>query len=209
MTSRSSARSSIPTVNYHGAHKPPITAPSMDRWEGPRCTAFVHDLMSTATLPAEFDRCDVLVTDPPWQVGFDTFNTRAGVADGRTYGAFMARVTELVAATRVPLYLVTGRHALAKLPAPDVVLPTRLNEDEAIVVGYRPGAEAAGNYGVAPEFLHALAQRYDVAGDFCCGYGRTARFFLRSGKEAVLSDINPTCIGYIAQAATTWTGRPL
>lgn len=208
MTSRSSARSSIPTANYHGAHKPPVDAPSMDRWVGPRCTAFVYDLMAAPTLPGEFGRCDVLVTDLPWQVGFETFNKRAGVADGRTYVAFMARVSELVESTQAPLYLVTGRHALVKLPAPDVVLPMRLNEDEAVAVGYRPGGEADGHYGVAPEFLHALALSYGVAGDFCCGYGRTARFFLRSGKQAVMSDINPTCIGYIARNATSWAGRP-
>jgi hypothetical protein len=86
-----------------------------------------------------------------------------------------------------------------------VVLPTRLNEDEAVAVGYRPGSEADGSYGVAPELLHALAQRYDVAGDFCAGYGRTARFFLRSGKRAVVSDFNPQCIGYIAEHAEDWT----
>jgi hypothetical protein len=207
VTGRSSARSSIPTVNYHGAHKPPVDAPPVDRWEGPSCTAFVHDLLASPTLPDEFDQCDVLVTDLPWQVGFDTFNKRANITDGRTYGTFMVRVSELVESTRTPLYLVTGRHALVKLPTPDVVLPMRLNEDEAVAVGYRPGNEADGRYGVAPEFLHTLAQRYDIAGDFCCGYGRTARFFLRSGKKAVMSDVNPTCIGYIAQNATAWAGR--
>jgi hypothetical protein len=162
--------------------------------------------MSSRVLPAEFDRCDVLVTDLPWQKGYATFNKRAGLTKARTYAAFMVRVSEVVKATTVPLYLVTGRHALVKLPAPDVVLPMRLNEDEAVAVGYRPGSEADGRYGVAPEFLHALAQRYNVAGDFCCGYGRTARFFLRSGKQAVMSDVNPTCIGYISQYATSWRG---
>lgn len=202
--SRSSLSGLIPTVDYHGAHKPPVKAPPMDRWEGAGCLAFTHDLMTAPTLPAEFVICDVLVTDLPWQKGYETFNDRAGVDDGRTYASFMDRVAEIVESTAVPLYLITGRHALPKLPKPDALLPMRLNEDDAVAISYRPGDETNSSYGVAPEFLHALAQRYDVAGDFCAGYGRTARFFLRSGKQAVMSDFNPSCIGYIAEHAPTW-----
>lgn len=204
MTGRSSARSMIPTTHYHSGHKAPVVAAPVRRWESPSCTAFVHDLMTSPALPGEFDDCDVLVTDLPWQVGYQTFNDRAGVADDRTYGTFMDRVSEIVESTTCPLYLVTGRHALPKLPEPDAVLPMRLNEDDAVAVAYRPGPEADKSYGVAPEFLHALAQRYQLAGDFCCGYGRTARFFLRSGQRAVLSDFNPNCIGYIAEHAGSW-----
>lgn len=204
MSRRSSARNAIPTVNYHGAHKTPVKAPAVNHWEGDGVVAFRHDLLSAPRLPADFDVCDVLVTDLPWQKGYETFNERAGIDDGRTYATFMQRVAEIVESTTCPLYLVTGRHALTRLPKPDAVLPTRLNEDDAVAVGYRPGGEVDGSYGVAPEFLHALAQRYSVAGDFCCGYGRTGRFFLRSGKRAVLSDFNASCIGYVAEHAAGW-----
>lgn len=200
---RGSARA-VPAVAYHGAHRPPVDAPAVRRWEGGGCVAFVHDLMSAPTLPGEYAGCDILVADLPWQAGFETFNKRAGLDGGRTYASFMARVAEIVEATTVPLYLVTGRHALSRLPAPDVVLPMRLNEDEAVAYGYRPGSEAEGAYGVTHEFLYALAQRYSVGGDFCCGYGRTGRFFLRSGKRAVLSDFNQWCVGYIAEHAAEW-----
>jgi hypothetical protein len=195
----------IPTVAYHGAHKDTVDAEPLDRWEGTRCVAFVHDLITSPELPDQYGPCDVLVTDLPWQIGFDTFNERAGVDDGRTYAQFMARVSEIVEGESVPVWLVTGRHALPKLPTPDAVLDMRLNEDTAVAVGYRPGAEVDGRYGVAPEFLHALAQMYGCAGDFCAGYGRTGRFFLRSGKRAVLSDFNPRCIGYIAEHAPGWS----
>jgi hypothetical protein len=196
----------IPTVAYHGAHDPTVDAPPLDRWEGERCVAFVHDLLAADALPADYDSCDVLVCDPPWQRGYETFNDRAGVADDRTYATFMARLAGLVEQDTRPTYLITGKHALPKLPAPDATLPMMLNEWEAIAICYRPGPEVDGRYGVAPEFLHSLAQRYDRAGDFCAGYGRTGRFFLRSGKAAVLSDFNPHCIGYIAENAPGWLG---
>lgn len=207
MSRRSSARSAIPRTAYHGAHKDVVEAAPMGRWEGAGCVAFVHDLMASPVLPVEFALCDVFVTDLPWRIGFDTFNQRAGVADGRTYAAFMARISEIVAVQPAPMYLVTGRHALPLLPDPDVILPMMLNEDAAVAIGYRPGPEAGGRFGVAAEFLYALAQQYDRVGDFCCGYGSAGRFFLRSGKQAVLSDVNPRCIGYIAANAETWLPR--
>lgn len=205
--SRSSARSAIPTTAYHGAHHPTVDSPPVRRWEGERCVAFVHDVMAGPALPDEYGPCDVYVTDLPWRVGFDTFNERAGIDDGRTYPAFMRRVAEIVEALTVPTWLVTGRHALPALPAPDVVLPTVLNEDKAVAVGFRPGPEAGGRFGVAQELLHALASNYDVVGDFCCGYGRAGRFFLRAGKRAVLSDVNPSCVGYIAAHAPGWSTK--
>ncbi len=204
-TSGSSARGMIPTSTYHSAHRPPHDAPELDRWEGPSCLAFVHDLMSSPSLPPEFDVCDVLSAEIPWQRGFGTFNERAQVSDDRTYGQFLGRVSEIVAAESRPVYLLTGRHALGRLPEPDSIADTMLNEWEAVILGYRPDPQiAAGTFGVTQELYHALAQRYETAGDFCCGYGRTGRFFLRSGKRAVLSDFNPQCVGYIAEHAPTW-----
>lgn len=195
----------VPKFDYHSAHKRPVDSPVLSRWEGERCAAFVHDLMSSPTLPPEFSLCDVFLVDPPWQKGYGTFNERAMVSDGRTYAGFLRRVSEIIESETAPMYLVTGRHALSRLPQADVILPMRLNEDDATVIGYRSGNEAEDNYGVVQEFLHALAQRYEAVGDFCCGYGRTARFFLQAGKSAVVSDFNPQCIGYIAEHAPGWS----
>jgi hypothetical protein len=207
MSRRSSARAAIPRTAYHGAHRDTVAAEPVSRWENGACVAFTHDLMSAATLPAEFQQCDVFVTDLPWRNGYDAFNERAGVGDGRTYQQFMRRVAEIVESVTAPTYLVTGRHALPLLPEPDAILAMMLNEDAAVAIGYRPGAEGDGRYGVVPEFLYALAQRYTTVGDFCCGYGSAGRFFLRSGKRAVLSDFNPLCIGYIAAHADGWLPR--
>ena len=201
-------RDSIPTADYHSALKDPVTAPAMARWEGDGTLAFVHDLMSTPVLPAEYARCDVIVADLPWQTGFTKFNNRAGVPDkGRTYAAFMRRISEIVDSTGVTMYLVTGKHALPKLPAPDVTLPMMLNQDAALAIGYQPGDEAGRTYSIAQEFLYALALQYRKGGDFCCGYGRTGRFFVRAGKSVVLSDYNASCIGYISQHAAEWAPR--
>lgn len=198
----------IPRTDYHSAHKPPAPAAPREVFHSGLVSAYrldITDPIAPFGPGGVFADCDVLVTDLPWQKGYATFNQRAGIADGRTYTTFMRAVTRIVETATVPTWLITGQHALRKLPAPDATLPMRLNEDDALAVGYRPGPEATGRYGIAQEFLHALAQQYQCAGDFCCGYGRTGRFFARAGKRAVLSDFNPQCIGYIADHADQWT----
>lgn len=203
-------RDQIPSYDYHSALTADVPAAPVrrwDQWDTIGCLAFVHDLMTSPDLPDVYDRCDVLVTDLPWQTGFAKFNARAGVKDdGRTYAKFMRRIGEIVEASTVPAYLVTGRHALPKLPPPAAVLPTLLNRDAAVVICYNPGPEADGRYGVAQEFLRRLASDYRTVGDFCCGYGRSGRFFLAQGGRAVLSDHNPRCVGYISEHAAEWVG---
>lgn len=197
----------IPRSDYHSAHKKPVrVAAGYDHFEGRGVAAFVHDIID-GPLPAAYQNCDVLVADLPWRKGFDEFNRRAGVRDGRSYPEFMKAVSRIVTAEAVcPTYLITGKHALPYLPQPDIVLPMRLNEDDAVAIGYRPGVEAFGDdYPIAQEFLHTLAENYTRVGDFCCGYGRTGRFFVRAGKRAVLSDMNRDCIGYIATHADEWS----
>ena len=115
----------------------------ISRWVSERCVAFRHDVMDSPTLPAEFDVCEALIVDPPWQNGFDEFNARAGLGPGRSYKAFLARVGEIVTSTTVPTYVVTGRHAAVKLPPGEVNLFLHLNDDSAVAVGYHVGDEAA------------------------------------------------------------------
>jgi hypothetical protein len=201
-------RDTIPFVAYHTAHKPPVAGvhpvtrfDTVGEFAG-RLVAFTHDA-ATGFLPSEYDGCDVLIADLPWRRGFDEFSSRAGLT-GRTYPDFMTGVSLIVEGATVPTYLVTGKHALAYLPRPDIVRPMRLNQDDAVAIGYRPGAETFADYGDSREFLHGLAQIYGRVGDFCCGYGRSGRHFLRSGKSAVLSDVNPLCVGYVAGAARGW-----
>lgn len=195
-----------PVSHYHGGHRLPLDGVTPRReWSGTLgLTAFVHDLLTDGPLSAVYDRAEVFVSDLPWRVGFGTFNQRHGVTDGRTYDEYMTVVAELTEAATVPVYWVTGKHALAYLPPPAATLPMMLNQDEAIAISYRPGDEADGRYRNTWEFLQALAERYGTAGDPCCGYGRTARVFLRNGKRAVVSDMNPLCIGYIAEHAAGW-----
>jgi hypothetical protein len=192
----------IPSYDYHSAHKPTADAPPRRRWTDGSSIAFVHDILRKP-LPADYDTCDVLYADPPWQVGFGTFNERAGVDDERTYRDFTTALSRLIDGESRPIYLVTGRHALKALPDPAQVLPTRLNEDASVIVAYNV-KRTRRSFGEARELLHALAVEHERVGDFCCGYGSAPRAFRRQGKTFVASDLNPSCIGYIAGHAASW-----
>jgi hypothetical protein len=207
MAKPTSKRPTMPDLApYHSANRRPLRpAPApMSGCAGRAGVAFVHDLM-TGPLPDAYRECDVLYADLPWKSGFDEFNRRAGVDDGRTYADFLAAVDTLVHQSGRPAVLTTGKHALGVLQ-PDATAPVALSW-----LNRQPGTAAL--YGLNPpdlpdtthQLLHWLARRYDCAGDFCCGYGLTGRVFAAARKRYVLSDHNPACIGQIAATAATWT----
>ena len=61
--------------------------------------------------------------------------------------------------------------------------------------------------GDASKIPGELAARYSCIGDFCCGYGRTAKRFNEAGKRFVVSDYNPAWIGYMAKEWQGWLRR--
>lgn len=204
----------IPSFDYHSAHKPPVTAaPATDRvaWNG--SVAFVHDIVTAPEdqpLPRDYDTCDALVADLPWANGFDTFNDRAGVADGRTYRDFLRALARVITTRDTPIYLVTGMHAMKRLPGalpePAFSAPIRLNEYDSVVIAYRAPVPTR-RWTIAQDLLLDLAQSNRRIGDFCCGYGRTARIALAARRTFVASDVNPQCIGYIAEHLPEWGKR--
>jgi len=156
----------------------------------------VNDLL-LGPLPVEFEQCDVFYTDLPWRAGFKTFEKRAGKA-GRVYQDFMRAVSLVVVQLRhKPIVLVAGKTEMRHLPA-CTMRPTVLNGDDAVVAlyGRLPKLDLTDSWSI----LDSLARHYQCVGDFCCGYGRAGRVFLRAGKRFVMSDYNAKCIGFIG----TW-----
>lgn len=189
-------------VDYHSVYLAQANVAPRQRWEGNGSVAFVHDLLNP--LPAAYTDCDVLYGDLPWQAGFPDYNLRAGVTDGRTYRTFLAAVATIVRDDTRPAVLVTGQHAVKHLPTPDQTLKITvpvLNQ-AALALAYR--VRLPTRLRTTTEILADLAGQYQRIGDFCCGYGRSARAFTRAGKTFVASDYNPECIGFVAMHAEQW-----
>lgn len=170
-------------------------APPVDRYEIEGSVAFVHDI-TTGPLPEEYEPCDVLYADPPWESGFAVFNERAGVV-GVSYPELIIAVANIILASPVPVVLMWGQKALAKLPEPDQVLPGVLNGGDVSTLVYGASFEGAAG-------LPELASQFNRVGDFMCGYGRSGRVFREAGKAFTMSDYNAGCIGYIAMNAAGW-----
>lgn len=184
--------------DYHSAHYPEQDATARHGYYSLRGCALVHDVTS-GPLPDEFRRCDVFYTDPPWQSGYDEFASRAGVL-APSYPEFMAALVAAIP-QGIPAVIVSGKHAARYIPNSYQPFPTRLNEHDAVayaqhvqLTGLRT-AEAIGRH---------LAVTYNCVGDPCCGYGNAARWFVQAGKRFVASDVNPKCIGYIAEHEKGW-----
>ena len=178
-------------MKYHTALKPEHDAAPCQTVVADDSIAFCHDIF--AGLPDEYDFAQVIYTEIPWLDGFDTFEGRAG-ASGRDYASFLAALSNIIMESSLPMVIVAGKKARKYLPEPVEAYSTKLNGAPAAAYCYRIGLS---NYASDMDILAELTRRFDVGGDFCCGYGRTAKAFRDAGKRFVVSDYNPTCIGHI------------
>lgn len=190
---------------YHSAHLPIKGAPpALSGWSNEHGTAFVHDLMSSDALPAAYAAADVIYTEPPWKQGFDVFNERAGVADGRTYEQFMRHIDALLSGSKIPVMVVTGKIGAKFMPNAERQRGIWLSGPslDARLVSYGPSVVK-----VAPtsaDLLRTIALEFHCGGDFCAGYGRTVKAFVSRGQRFVASDYSAEAIGYIAANVREW-----
>lgn len=197
---------------YHSVHLDPEPAEPRDWWTDGESVAFVRDVSAVHDtpahrLPAEYDSCDLLYADLPWRSGYSRYVDRAG-AETVSWSTFMTIVGWKLAAWNKAAVIVTGIHARRFLPPAAQELPVRMpvaGRQQAIAYVY--GAGFTPEWDGTDELLTYLAARFERVGDFCAGYGWAPRAFARAGRSFVASDINPQCVGYIAEHAAEWRPR--
>lgn len=180
---------------YHTALAPePFRLEPLDRVAFEDGVAIQHDLFD-GFLPSEFLNCRALYSELPWRKGFDVFEQRAGFG-GRSYNDFLDVVRSSVEFLSVPTVIITGIHAAKRLE-PDCMAKTTLNGEEMLAFGWNIAVPKTGD---CKELLKMLAYELDCIGDFCCGYGRTARIARDNGARFVVSDYNGSCIRHISES---------
>ena len=185
--------------DYHSALRATGDYPKVSEFVGDRGIAFQHDLAKG--FPARMLAADVLYSDLPWRDGYTKFHTRAGVTPAEPYYELLGRVANAIRSVGRPAVMITGRHACATLK-PDSIADATLNSDGVFACLW--GMPAWTGRRDAKEILRRLAVQYQCVGDFCCGYGRAGWTFSGHKKRYILSDINASCIGYIAEHAKEW-----
>lgn len=193
-------------LSYHSALRPPLAGLAWRaRFEGDGSCAFVYDLVRHAALPAEYAGCDVLYTEMAWERGYPVFLERADAAQS-TFAEYQAAIGAVIEATTLPVFLITGKAALRRLPAPASRQAMTINGGDCLLAVYHTTYPCAHQTNL--QLLEWLASRYQCVGDFCCGYGNTGRVFQQQqGKRWVMSDLNGACIDYIARHAHEWGRR--
>lgn len=156
--------------------------------------AFQHDFFSG--LPTSYRHCSVIYGEPPWRHGFDVFNKRAGVSEDRSWGDLMRIVGQAIESSDCAWVMPVGKQALRYMPSPDALHDSRLNGNEAYLACWR--TEVYG-HGTSIDALNEVCMRYGRIGDPFCGYGRTAWYARQHGKQFIVSDHDPYCIGFISE----------
>jgi hypothetical protein len=170
-----------------------------------RLRAFVCDLGEQ--LPDAYDDADVIYGEPPFTVmEAQRFRLRAGVQCDRPV-AWLSALHQAVFLKR-PVVLVAGAHLAAAMPEPDDVRTIRFDGPGKHGQGVRARAFAWNaelpDVTLATRLIRVLAEQHATIGDPFCGFGRTGRIALAAGANVILSDVDPTCIAYIAAHAELW-----
>lgn len=182
------------------ATHPEVPVANAERVTLSRGVAFRHDV--TTGLPVELRGADVLWLDPPWPRGWKEFYARLGATPPTSYRDMMVRLGAEVRATTTPTYAMVSKTAIASL-RPDGQSMCRVFGADVTLAWWRDrpwwpdGMEHL-------DILARLAQRWHVIGDPFCGYGSSGLVFARAKKRFILSDLDPSCIGYIAMVGETW-----
>lgn len=183
------------TIAYHTAlsHGQLEEAPACTYAEANGSVAMQHNIWDD--LPPDFNACDVMFCEPPWRAGYDIFNERAGFQDP-PWSEFMKRINTVINNVQVPIVVTAGKAALRYLTGYTATYPTSLNGASAYLVAWNLELSDTES---AETAVQEVCRRFNVIGDWCCGYGRTAVYAKREGKRFVMSDHNAQCIGYIAE----------
>ncbi len=160
-----------------------------------------HDLADG--IPAEFETCDVIYSEPPWPAGYSKFHDRVGVTPRYTYAEWLSRLNADLDRLGKPWVMLAGKPMHRYLTYDRLVtvkLYTRRKHTGEFTLAVRGdvgdlgGAEGSDT----PAVIRQLAARFNRVGDPCCGYGRTGKIFREFKKSFVMSDVSAECIGYIA-----------
>jgi len=186
--------------NYHSALTQPLKIEKELSYYGNNGN-FVIKRDICKGLPEEFRLCDVIYSEPSWLMGYEKFLSRAST-EGSDYKKYIESISGIIKKTNKPIWIVTGRHALKHFPIPHHSQEIKLFHHDAFLLGWNDRSLDWTDFGsikTTDNLLEILSDTYDRVGDFCCGYGNTARAFLNKGKEFVMSDINGKCVYYIAK----------
>lgn len=183
---------------YHTALKNGTIEQSvpMQRFVYNNSLAFTYDVFNA--VPNEFNACDFFYMEPPYPAGTKVFDDRMGIV-GRSYSDLAQRISLFIESTSKPIVMTMSKTAIKHYPQPlqsfEADFTHSIKSLKTMVYTWNVKVEECKT---TKEILAQLLNKYNCVGDMFCGYGHTAMMAVNQGKNFVVSDYNPLCIGFIS-----------
>jgi hypothetical protein len=149
----------------------------------------------------EFDKCDVLYSNPAWKAGYEIFMNKANQALS-DFNTYVKAICDFIDKSGSPAILIIGKadskiyekYLLDKDQIKFINIYWETHNAEAYVLAYKFGRL---DFKTDIDIKQYISDTYNCVGDFCCGYGDVTNYFYKKGKSFVVSDINENCLAYI------------
>lgn len=158
------------------------------------------------SVPQEFNKADVIYTEPAWRHGYEKFNEKVGKEAG-SYKEYLKAILNVISQLDVPAYIIGSQYMVTKMNPDDIhKVRMELHDVEAYVMLWN-GADFVPRHEIYTRLdaIHYVAENYDCLLDFSCGYGGTAKVAQEHDTNFICTDINPKCTYYVA---TEFLGMP-
>ena len=201
----------LSNFKFHSALESPIkNCPGLDCFNGTNGYSFVHNLCNG--IPTQMHNADLLYAELPWKHGYDQFSKRSKVENSLSHFDLLTKIGIEITNLKIPAVMVMGTHGSKHLK-PNYTFPIKLsyaNESKCLACIWGIPNLASTFLTTVHEnqvierptssrLIEVLAQRFNLIGDFACGYGNSGRIFVENGKKYIMSDSNNNCVGYISQ----------
>jgi hypothetical protein len=183
---------------YHtalSAKKNDVAASPVPRWNDTRGLAFVHDI-SSGVIPSEYEQADVFYSEPAWRHGYQKFAAASEVKPLGDYDDYLSTQLKFINDSGIPSFLVIAQSMIERCN-PRHAHPVKLRGGDAVLAVWNTTLNVKVDE--CDRVIDHLSATYDCVVDPSCGYGNVSRWFHRNGKKFIATDINPVCIGVIAE----------
>jgi hypothetical protein len=193
---------------YHSALRPdlPLTE-ELSYYESNGSVVFQHDI-SKGIISPHYKNVDCIYSEPAWRAGYEVFKKRSGSIVSSTFEDYLGAIKKFVETLNKPTFLVIGKHMLKALAPNEGYYEIKLHKWNALlglwnIVGEEFDAlnkiMCGGQIQNNKDVMNYVIGRYNIIGDFSCGYGNLVSYAVMNNKKFVCSDLNAKCVCYVAK----------
>jgi hypothetical protein len=169
-------------------------------YENGNIIAFVHDLNKGLCDLHKTAEC--MYMEPPWRAGYELFYKKAGIVPDFTWKQTMWNLKELILSFKKPVYVLGGKQMFKELGIKQFLSIYSNVHNESFLIGF-VNTDAIDCKSIH-DLITYLCSHFESICDPTCGGGMVLAIAKKHRTKCIASDINPYCIGYIANNYNNW-----